>query len=340
MEILIGAIVALVVLVSIGVYLLSRRAGDSSLTVDVRPQPVIPGAPDAVGPRLKGRLARTRSAISGAIGSVFSQTDGNHWDELEDALILADVGPATAADVVARVRQRNPESADEVGIALRDELAACFGGYTRDLGNTGTPRVIVVVGVNGAGKTTTIGKIAWDLVEGGSSVVLAAADTFRAAADSQLIVWGDRVGVEVVSGNQGQDPASVAFEAIDRAKAEGIDVVIVDTAGRLHAHANLMAELGKVVRVCEREAGSVSEVLLVLDGSTGQNGIAQARAFTEAVGVTGVVLTKLDGTPKGGVAVAVESELGLPIKYIGVGEGIEDLIPFVASEFVEALIES
>jgi fused signal recognition particle receptor len=338
-EILIGVIVVTVVFAALAISLLFRRARRAAPEWH-RPTEASSADSEHPQPALKGRLARTRSAISAAVGSVFTQTDGDQWEGLEDALILADVGPTTSAAVVDRVRKRRPESAGEAAGVLKEELIACFEASRRTLHHAGSPGVVVVVGVNGSGKTTTIGKIASDLVGGGTSVLLAAADTFRAAADSQLMAWGDRVGVEVVSGDQGQDPASVAFAAIDKAKAEGIDVVVVDTAGRLHAHTNLMDELAKVVRVAEREAGSVGEVLLVLDGSTGQNGIAQARAFTDAVGVTGVVLTKLDGTAKGGVAVAVESDLGLPIKYIGVGEGVDDLIPFVPSDFVEALIDS
>ena len=339
MEILIVIVVVVAALAGLALYFVGRRRKAGMPGVAATPKGSSQETAEFAQP-LRGRLAKTRSAISGAIGAVFSQSDADHWEDLEDALVLADVGPVTSAEVVDRVRRRSPSSADEAKDALKAELIACFGQTNRALTLVGTPGVLVVVGVNGAGKTTTIGKIASEMVAAGTSVVLAAADTFRAAADSQLIAWGDRVGVNVVSGTQGQDPASVAFAAIDAAKVNGIDAVIVDTAGRLHAHTNLMDELAKVVRVAEREAGTTAEVLLVLDGSTGQNGIAQARAFTEAVGVTGVVLTKLDGTAKGGVAVAVENELGLPIKYIGIGEGVEDLIPFVPSEFVEALIES
>jgi len=290
------------------------------------------------GNQLSERLGRTRSAIGGSLAGLFGSSVDVEWGDLEDALILADVGPTTAGELVAGVRRRGPGSESDAAVALSAELRSCFGDSDRSLTYRGSPAVIVVVGVNGAGKTTTIGKIASNLVASGTSVILGAADTFRAAADSQLIAWGDRAGVEVVAGTRGQDPASVAFSAIERAKTDHVDVVIVDTAGRLHAHTNLMDELAKLVRVTEREAGEVSEVLLVLDGSTGQNGLAQARAFTDAVGVTAVVLTKLDGSAKGGVAVAVEKELGLPIKYIGIGEGAEDLIPFDPDEFVQALI--
>ncbi|MEE8485183.1 MAG: signal recognition particle-docking protein FtsY [Acidimicrobiia bacterium] len=291
---------------------------------------------------LKARLSRTRAALSDSLGGLFSgdafSDDG--WESLEDALITADVGPITAAEIVARVRGRRPTSGAEARDALVGELIASLSGADRSLRIEGSPAVIVVVGVNGTGKTTSIAKIAASLVDGGRSVVLGAADTFRAAADAQLREWGGRVGVPVVSGAEGADPASVAHDAFMTARADSIDVVIVDTAGRLHSKSNLMDELGKIVRVLDREASGISEVLLVLDGTTGQNGITQARSFTEAVGVTGVVLTKLDGTSRGGVAVAVEQELGIPVKFIGVGEGMYDLIPFVPKDFVEALLES
>jgi fused signal recognition particle receptor len=291
---------------------------------------------------LRGRLSKTRSALGGSIASLFTsgrETDGA-WEELEDALILADVGPETAASVVEQVRSRSPRSQDEATAALTDVLTDLLAGRDRSLSIEGHPSVIVVVGVNGTGKTTSIAKLANTLVNEGRTVVLGAADTYRAAADHQLKEWGTRVGVEVIAGDQGSDPASVAFAAVDHAKSNDADVVIVDTAGRLHSQTNLMDELSKVTRVVAREAGSVSEVLLVLDGTTGQNGITQARAFAEAVGVTGIVLTKLDGTARGGIAIAVERDLDIPIKYIGVGEGMDDLLPFVPSDFVEALIRS
>jgi fused signal recognition particle receptor len=283
-------------------------------------------------------MTKTRAALGASLNSMLRSGGDAEWGDLEDALILSDVGPSTSADVVAKVRKTDPKTTEELTQALLDVLVATFGSADRSLNTSGSPGVVLVVGVNGAGKTTTIAKIANDLVRSNTSVVLAAADTFRAAADSQLVVWADRIGIEVVTAPSGTDPASVAFAAVDKAKEESIDVVIVDTAGRLHAHTNLMQELSKIARVTEREVGAISEVLLVLDGSTGQNGIAQARAFTEAVPVTGVVVTKLDGTAKGGVAVAIEHDLGLPIKFIGIGEGIDDLIPFEPREFVRALV--
>lgn len=334
-----GIIVAIILVgLLIGLVVVLVRRSRSTTGTSAPGTSLLDTAPPETG-LLRPRLARTRSAISGALGSMFgSGAPNDGWEALEDALILADVGPTASTEIVAAVRERSPQTAAEVSAALRDVLLAGFLSQDRMLHVEGNPAVVIVAGVNGAGKTTTIAKLAHGLTVDGTSVVLGAADTFRAAGDTQLVAWGKRIGVEVVSGDQGADPASVAFGAVDQAKAVGADVVIIDTAGRLHAHTNLMDELAKVVRVVEREAGSVGEILLVLDGSTGQNGIAQARAFTEAVGVTGVVITKLDGTAKGGVAVAVEKELGLPIKYIGVGEGMDDLIPFEPSDFVEALI--
>lgn len=213
-----------------------------------------------------------------------------------------------------------------------------LGGKDRELHLDEAPAVVLVVGVNGTGKTTSIAKLAYRLQEDGNSVVLGAADTFRAAADAQLQTWADRVGVDVVRGAEGADPASVAYDTVDEARAKGADVAIVDTAGRLHSKTNLMDELAKVGRVLEREIG-ISEVLLVIDGTTGQNGVAQATSFGETVGVTGLVLTKLDGTARGGVALSVEQELGVPVKFIGIGEGMEDLIPFDPRSYVEALLE-
>lgn len=304
---------------------------------------VPPGSPrvplDAV---LRSRLSRTRSAIGAPIASLFGSGDVSDqaWEDLEDALILADVGPATASAVVRQVRDRAPRTQEEARSALADVLSGLLSGRDRSVNLDARPSVVVVVGVNGTGKTTSIAKLARSFLADGRTVVLGAADTYRAAADRQLKEWGSRVGVEVIAGEPGSDPASVAFEAVNHAKINDVDVVIVDTAGRLHSQTNLMEELGKVTRVIERAAGSISEVLLVLDGTTGQNGITQARAFAAAVGVTGIVLTKLDGTARGGIAIAVERELDIPIKYIGLGEGMDDLIPFLPEDFVEALIAS
>ena len=276
------------------------------------------------------------SSLSGVFSS--QRLGDDEWQELEDALVLVDVGPQTAAEIVDAVKSLNPETGEEARLLLEQELDAILAGKDRELHLNSSPAVIIVVGVNGTGKTTSIAKISNALVGSGSTVVLGAADTFRAAADKQLRTWGDRVGVPVVTGSQGSDPASVAYEAFEKAREDKADVLIVDTAGRLHSQKNLMEELSKVVRVLEREAGGIDEVLLVLDGTTGQNGLVQANAFAEAIGITGVVLTKLDGTSRGGIAIAVERTLGVPIKFIGVGEGMDDLLPFEPEAFIEALI--
>lgn len=290
---------------------------------------------------LRSKLSRTRSAIGGRLGDLFrsDKLDDDFWNELEEALIAADVGVSTASIAVDDVRKKHPIDGDEARGLLEEALIDQMSGRDRSLHLDGRPAVVLVVGVNGTGKTTSIAKIAGLLGEGGKTAVLGAADTFRAAADEQLRTWAERVGVEVVSGEPGSDPAAVAYDAYRRAADADSDVVLVDTAGRLHSKTNLMDELGKVARVLRREAGEIGEVLLVLDGTTGQNGIGQARSFTEAVGVTGIVLTKLDGTARGGVAIAVEQELDVPVKYIGVGEGLHDLVPFDPRAFIEALLE-
>lgn len=326
-------IVLVVVVAVVVVVLLQWRRASMSDRTEVTRQTPHDGT-------LRDRLSKTRNALSTSLGGVFSSDhlSDELWEELEEALISADVGPAAAAEVVDRVRSDRPADGAEARSALVAELESMLSDRDRTLHLDGSPAVVVVVGVNGTGKTTSIAKIANGLVEDGRSVVLGAADTFRAAADAQLRQWGDRVDVPVVSGAEGADPASVAHDAVTAARDDGVDVVIVDTAGRLHSQKNLMDELRKVVRVLESEATKVGEVLLVLDGTTGQNGIAQARAFTQAVGVTGAILTKLDGTSRGGIAFAVEQELGIPIKFIGTGEGMRDLIPFVPEDFVEALL--
>lgn len=343
------ALIAVVVTIAIiAALVVSRRDPSGSTGEPLGSDQSTPGRPSppsgstaTADRRLRDRLARSRSALASSLGGFFTSggIDPEEWQDLEDALVLADVGPTTAARVVAAVRTLNPGTGDEARRALEAELIAALDRSDRAVLTTSQPSVIVVVGVNGTGKTTSIAKIAKHLVDDGLSVVLGAADTFRAAADAQLRTWGDRVGVPVVSGAEGTDPASVAFDALQKAKATEADVVIIDTAGRLHSQSNLMDELRKVIRVLEREAGSIDEVLLVLDGAVGQNGIAQAKSFTEAVGVTGIVLTKLDGTARGGVAIAVEHDLDVPVKFIGVGEGMDDLIPFVPEDFVRALVE-
>lgn len=326
---LVAAGVLLVVLILI---LLARRSrpSDAGITRD---------SPTAGADALGGGMAPTRLALGERLTSLFGKgVPAAVWDDLEDALLAADVGVQATAAVVAKVRESAPSDPDGVRAALRRELLAVFEGRDRTLHLEGSPAVIVVVGVNGSGKTTTIAKLGALLEQAGWSALLGAADTFRAAAAEQLAAWADRLGLDIVSGQPGADPASVAFDALAAGRARGKRVVIVDTAGRLHSKHNLMEELGKVVRVLQREAGRVDEVLLVLDGTSGQNAISQARVFTEVVGVTGIVITKLDGTARGGIAVAVEQELGIPVKYIGVGEAVEDLLSFEAPAFIDALL--
>ena len=263
--------------------------------------------------------------------------DDATWDELEDLLIRADVGPKGASDLVARVQADYSRDSDPVSL-LREEIVAVLGDDRPLAMPTDRPAVIMVVGVNGAGKTTTIGKLAKRLVGEGKQVSLAAADTFRAAAGEQLEVWATRAGAHVVGQDRGADPGAVAFDAVKSATARGADVLIVDTAGRLHTKTPLMDELGKIGRVIEKAGARIDETLLVLDAQTGQNGIAQARAFTGAIEVTGVVLTKTDGSAKGGIVLAVREELGVPVRFVGVGEGADDLRPFEAGAFADRLL--
>ena len=296
----------------------------------------------AAAPRsLVDGLGRSRRALAESLRGVFGRDalDGAFWDELEEALISADVGVPASTAIVSRVREARPSSPDDAARLLRAEVLGILSADDRSLRLDGAPAVVMVVGVNGTGKTTSIAKLAARLRSQGLDPLLGAADTFRAAADSQLRTWADRVGVEMVGGQEGADPASVAFDAYSAARARGRDVVVVDTAGRLHSKRNLMAELEKIRRVVEREAGTIGEVLLVLDATGGQNGVAQASAFLEAAGVTGIVLTKLDGTARGGIVVAIEQELGIPVKFVGIGESTDDLIPFDPEEFVDALLE-
>jgi len=299
--------------------------------------------------RLRARLARSQSSLGRGLLALLGQDrlDEDAWDEIEDTLLAADVGVQPAQELIDRLRTRirvegvdDPERARAI---LREELVTLVDPKAdRRLNSAGAdavPGVVLVVGVNGTGKTTTVGRIARVLVAEDNTVLLAAADTFRAAAADQLQTWGERVGVQTVRGPEGGDPASVGFESVERGKSENVDTVIVDTAGRLHTKAGLMDELGKVKRVVEKQA-PVTEVLLVIDATTGQNGLAQARVFAEVVDVTGIVLTKLDGTAKGGIVIAVQRELGVPVKLVGLGEGPDDLAPFVPEEFVDALLES
>ncbi|MGA9715131.1 MAG: signal recognition particle-docking protein FtsY [Aeromicrobium sp.] len=297
--------------------------------------------------RLRGRLARSNSSLGKGLLAVLGRAtlDDAAWEEIEDTLLAADVGvgPSQALVESLRTRMRVEGVTDPVRAraVLREELIAIVDP-TRDrdlmVTNTdGKPGVVLVVGVNGTGKTTTVGRLARVLVAEDKSVVLGAADTFRAAAADQLQTWGERVGVPTVRGPEGGDPASVGFETVQRGIADGVDVVLVDTAGRLHTKSGLMDELGKVKRVIEKQA-AVTEVLLVIDATTGQNGLTQARVFGEVVDVTGIVLTKLDGSAKGGIVIAVQTELGVPVKFVGLGEGADDLAPFDAEEFVDALL--
>ena len=287
--------------------------------------------------RLRDSLGKSRRALTEQLAAAaFDPGDEEAWERLEEALIAADVGVRATAELVRRLEARS--EIPDLNEALADEIAALLGEPGR-LDVAARPAVLLVVGVNGTGKTTTIGKLAFRLAEHGRSVVVGAADTFRAAAEEQLEIWARRAGAAFVGSERGADPASVAYDAIDAAQAGGRDVVIVDTAGRLHTQTNLMDELAKVRRVIAgRLQGAPHETLLVVDATTGQNGVQQARLFHDAVGVTGVALTKLDGTAKGGVAVAIAHELGLTVKLIGVGESLDDLQPFDAVEFARALV--
>ena len=287
--------------------------------------------------RLRDSLSKSRRALTEQIAvAAFDPGDDLAWERLEEALIQADVGVPATAELVRRLEARG--ELGDLGGALADEVASLFGEPAR-LNVAGKPTVILVVGVNGTGKTTTIGKLASKLAEHGHSVVVAAADTFRAATEEQLEIWAQRAGADFVGSERGGDPAAVAFDAIEAAQARGRDVVIVDTAGRLHTQTNLMEELAKVRRVIAGKLdGAPHETLLVVDSTTGQNGVQQAKLFGETAGVTGVVLTKLDGSAKGGVAIPIAYELGLPVKLIGVGEQLDDLRPFDAHDFARALV--
>lgn len=296
--------------------------------------------------KLKNGLKKTKNALMGKIDSLFSsydKIDDDFYDDLTDVLITADLGVSTADYITERLREeikQNKIKAVDEGKALLLKILAETVGDGGELDLETKPSVILVIGVNGVGKTTSIGKIALDLKKRGKKVVLAAADTFRAAAIEQLEVWADRDGVSIVKQNEGADPAAVVFDAISAAKKQSADVLIVDTAGRLHNKKNLIDELAKINRVIERElSGCSKETLLVLDAVTGQNALVQAKEFAKAASITGIVLTKLDGTAKGGIVLAIKRELGIPVKYIGVGEGAEDLQPFNGEEFVKAMFE-
>ncbi|MEU3651332.1 signal recognition particle-docking protein FtsY [Streptomyces sp. NPDC032161] len=297
--------------------------------------------------RLRARLARSQNSLGKGLLTLLSRDnlDEETWEEVEDTLLTADVGVAPTQELVERLRERvrvlGTRTPEGLRALLREELLTLIGTEADRAVKTesglDTPGVVMVVGVNGTGKTTTTGKLARVLVADGRSVVLGAADTFRAAAADQLQTWGERVGARTVRGPEGGDPASIAFDAVKEGIAEGADVVLIDTAGRLHTKTGLMDELGKVKRVVEKH-GPLDEILLVLDATTGQNGLVQARVFAEVVDITGIVLTKLDGTAKGGIVVAVQRELGVPVKLVGLGEGPDDLAPFEPEAFVDALI--
>ncbi|WP_051341317.1 signal recognition particle-docking protein FtsY [Pseudonocardia spinosispora] len=320
------------------------------------PQPTTPEVPapaEAIEPtagrleRLRGRLSGSRSALGqGLVGLLGGgELDEDSWEQVEDTLLLADLGAETTAELVAALRSeiatkgaRTPDQARQLlREVLVEALSPKLDRAIRALPHDGRPAIVLVAGVNGTGKTTTTGKLARVLVADGRTVVLGAADTFRAAAAEQLVTWGERAGARVVRGKEGADPASVAFEAVKQAADSGADAVLLDTAGRLHTKTGLMDELGKIKRVVSRQ-GDVDEVLLVLDATTGQNGVHQARVFGEVIDVTGIVLTKLDGTAKGGIVFRVQRELGVPVKLVGLGEGPDDLAPFEPEAFVDALL--
>ena len=296
--------------------------------------------------KIKQGLTKTRNAMASTLGSVFSgfsQLDDDFYDELEESLILADLGVDTALKATDRlrkvVREQHLKEPEEAKNALKEILVDMLSVGQTQLDLSTKPSVVLVIGVNGVGKTTTIGKLAAKLTAEGKKVLLVAGDTFRAAAADQLEIWAGRSGADIVRQYEGADPASVVFDGIQAAKSRGVDVILVDTAGRLHNKTNLMNELNKISRIVERELpGAAREVLLVLDGTTGQNGLIQAKQFKEIAGVTAIALTKLDGTAKGGIVIAVSDALQIPVKFVGVGEQVDDLMPFDARDFVEALL--
>ena len=295
--------------------------------------------------KIKEGLSKTREAFSNTLGNIFtgSEIDDDFYEELEESLILADLGVETsvkAAELLRKqVKENHLKTTDEAKAALKGILVQMLSQGDTALDLSTKPAVVLVIGVNGVGKTTTIGKIATRYVNEGKNVLLVAADTFRAAAADQLEIWAQRSGASIVRQNEGADPASVVFDGIRSAKAKNVDVILIDTAGRLHNKQNLMNELGKISRIVERELpGAAREVLLVLDGTTGQNALVQAKQFKEVAGVTAMAITKLDGTAKGGIVIAVADSLQIPVKFVGVGEQADDLMPFEAEPFVEALI--
>jgi fused signal recognition particle receptor len=352
--VVLGIFVLAVALILLGLGLSRRATRRESRAAEATGAPAVrapgpsraPAAPAArVRPRLRDRLAKTRAAFAGYLGTVTGRPaiDDQTWDDLEEMLLRADVGVPTTSrlldDLRSRAASERITEPERLVDRLRDELVAELDGADRTLRLGDRPSVWLFVGVNGVGKTTTIAKVAAEQLASGRGVLLAAADTFRAAAADQLGHWGERLEVPVVRGQEGADPGSVVYDAISAAAGRGVDVVLVDTAGRMHTKVNLMAELQKLRRIVERTPGAMQEVLLVVDASTGQNGLNQARQFAEAADVTGVVLTKLDGTAKGGIVLAIESDLGIPVKLVGVGESPDDLVPFAPREFVDALFQ-
>ena len=363
-------LLAVVLIVGLGVVVVNRRRS-AAPPVSTAPRPVPPGAPppEVVAepaapqpapttvlaperPNFRSRMSKARSALAGTLLGIRSRTGITQqtWDDLEEALLRADVGVRVTEDLLnglrARVKAKEIAEPDQLLDALQAEMVGRLSSADRSLhfdDTAGGPNVWLFVGVNGVGKTTTIGKVGAQQAALGRSVLMAAGDTFRAAAVEKLGTWAERSGAELVRGNEGGDPSAVIFDAIERATARHVDLVLGDTAGRLHTKTNLMEELRKVRRVAAKGAGRVTEVLLVIDATTGQNGLAQAREFgvatmTDGVGVTGVVLTKLDGSAKGGIVFAIETELGLPVKLVGLGETIDDMVPFEPAEFIDALV--
>ena len=373
---LFAAIIAIAALVIIGAsFVVLRRGRNEGLTIDPPDltdvidigdvteelevpdtieelvEETAPVVEDAPRPSFRERLSGARSSLAGFFGGIFSGgIDRDTWESLEEALIRADVGVGTSTEIMeavkARVEADGVEDAAEIPALVKAELVERLSGFDRSLsvdvaaaGGEPGPAVWLFVGVNGVGKTTTIGKLAKRETDEGRTVVLAAGDTFRAAAAEQLTMWAERSDVHIVRGAEGADPSSVVFDAVESANARSADIVLADTAGRLQTKTNLMEELSKVRRVAEKGAGTVTETLLVIDATTGQNGMSQAKQFADAVDVSGVVLTKLDGSAKGGIVVAIHSELGVPVKLVGLGEGINDLVEFDETEFVDALFE-
>ena len=349
--VLLAAALAVVLGVGVATWLVrSRRAEVSRPTAPVAPAAPVATAPlaPAAPPSFRDRLARARGVFATATAGVLrrSAIDQAAWDELEEAMLRADLGVKVTTSLLdslrERVKRREISDAAALVSALRTEMVERLSTAVRDLNfdpARGTPNIWLVVGVNGAGKTTSIGKIAAQQIAAGRSVLMAAGDTFRAAAGEQLEEWSRRTGAAIVRGAEGADPSSVVFDGVQSAAARGTNLVLADTAGRLQTNTNLMDELRKVRRVAEKAAGAVTEVLLVIDATTGQNGLVQARQFADATQVTGVVLTKLDGSAKGGIVFAIETELGIPVKLVGLGETVGDLAPFDAREFVDALFD-